>query len=122
MLVLTLSTQASAADSYANLYDSNSPTGGISAMMQHVDDGDHFRVHDWHSDGHGVRGYLDVVDAVYGGYRRVHSSYNGKGAGTYTEFSYNVLEGKQYRMRVCTVDGLEDTTPVRCSADVVFHE
>jgi hypothetical protein len=122
VLVLAMSTQASAADSYAQLYDSSSPTGGISAMMQHVDDGDLFRVHDWHSDGHGVRGRLDVADPIYGGYRRVHDSYNGMGAGTYSEFFYNVLEGKGYQMHVCTVDGREDSTPVACSAKVSFQE
>jgi hypothetical protein len=113
-LVLAMSTQASAADSYVNL--------SHVASMQHVDDGDRFRVWDYHADGHGVRGRLDKFDAAWGGWVRVHDSYNGGGAGTYSEFTYNVLEGKNYRMQVCTVDGLEDSFPTACSTWLTFEE
>ncbi|MFJ4331836.1 MULTISPECIES: hypothetical protein [unclassified Streptomyces] len=122
-LVLGLGTQASAysGDQWVDLVDSGSPVG-IAASMYHVDNGDHFRVYDFHADGHGVRGHLQIFDARQGGWVEVHSSYNGKGAGKYTEFTYNVLSTKQYRMKVCTADGIEDSTPVRCSKYYTFSE
>jgi predicted lipoprotein with Yx(FWY)xxD motif len=110
-LVLAMSTQASAADTYVHLDDR--------ASMQHVDDGDHFRVWDYHADGHGVRGYLQ---AGYASWTPVHTSYNGGGAGTYSEFTRDVVSVYQYRMKVCLVDGIEDTSPGPCSDWLIFRE
>jgi hypothetical protein len=87
--------------------------------MQHIDDGDHFRVWDYHADGHGVRGYLQQA---YGSWQQVYSSYNGGGAGTYSEFTRDVVSGSSYRMKVCLVDGVEDTSPGPCSDWKYFQE
>lgn len=111
LLVLAMSTQASATDSWVHLDDR--------ASMQHIDDGDHFRVWDYHADGHGVRGYLEVAYSSWG---PVHSSYNGGGAGTYSEFTHDIVKIYSYRMKVCLVDGIEDTSPGPCSAWKIVHE
>ncbi|WNO70214.1 hypothetical protein [Streptomyces sp. AM8-1-1] len=59
--------------------------------MQHVDSGDKFRVYEWHADGHGVRGYLQVLTSS-GSWVQLHTSYNGNGAGKgHTEFTRDVL-------------------------------
>ncbi|MFF8983812.1 hypothetical protein ACF08E_10530 [Streptomyces globisporus] len=123
LLVLGMASSASAysGDQWVDLDDSGSPLG-IAASMYHVDNGDKFRVYDFHADGHGVRGHLQVLDPRLGGWQPIHSSYNGKGVGKYTEFSYDVVSNKQYRMKVCTVDGIEDSTPVKCSGYYKFSE
>ncbi|MFC8536465.1 hypothetical protein ACFUJY_21285 [Streptomyces sp. NPDC057249] len=121
-LVLGASSSAFAysGDQWVDLVDSGSPVG-ISASMYHVDNGDKFRVYDFHADGHGVRGYLQVLD-INGSWTQLHTSYNGKGAGKYTEFSRDVVSKFNYRMKVCTFDGIEDTSPVRCSKWYTFSE
>jgi hypothetical protein len=98
-----------------------------SATMIHVDNGDSFRVYDDRADGHGVRGCLDVYNPNAASYSRVHCSYNGKGINTYSYFEHDVKQeidsvGVWYRMRVCTVDGAEDQTPVACSEWKRFEE
>jgi len=86
--------------------------------MQHVDDGDEFRIYDLAADGHGVRGTLLNADFV-----SLKSSYNGNGSdapwANYTHFAYNILSGKTYYMRICIVDGASDTTPLKCATQRV---
>ncbi|GAB3945091.1 hypothetical protein GCM10027614_36310 [Micromonospora vulcania] len=90
------------------------------ASMQHVDDGDYFRVHDKLSDGHGVRGYL--YSWTGNDYTLVMSKYNGSGTGTYTQMQYDVWGTNFYAMKVCSVDGSGDTSPGPCSPMKYFSE
>jgi hypothetical protein len=96
------------------------------ARMIHVDNGDTFRVYDDRADGHGVRGWLEVnaFDPSGGGATWIHqhTSYNGGGLDSYSYFEKDVEPVLPYRMKVCTVDGADDTTPVACSAWKVFYE
>ncbi|TXS51002.1 hypothetical protein EAO77_24065 [Streptomyces sp. t39] len=108
-------------NTWVYLNNSSAPNG-YSAAMVHVDDGDLFRVYDNFSDGRGVRGYLDILKPEEGGYVRVHSSYNGNGYISYSQFPYDVVSTRTYRMKVCTVDGMEDSTPAACSSWVRFSE
>jgi hypothetical protein len=39
-----------------------------------------------------------------------------------TVFSYDAKNGTYYYMRVCTVDGASDVTPLRCSSNKVLTE
>jgi hypothetical protein len=87
--------------------------------MQHVDDGDYFRVWDYHKDGHGVRGWLE---GAYSTWHPVHTSYNGGGAGTYSEFQRDIMTMYSYRMKVCLVDGAEDAYPTTCTLWKTFQE
>ncbi|MEV4755582.1 hypothetical protein AB0J86_10795 [Micromonospora sp. NPDC049559] len=115
--VLGSATPAFAADTWVSLVNSQTAV----ASMQHVDDGDYFRVYDKLADGHGARGYLyhyaSPVDMTL-----VATKYNGSGAGTYTQFQYDVWELNTYAIRVCSVDGSEDTSPGPCSPFRNFTE
>ncbi|GGY16269.1 hypothetical protein GCM10010358_80000 [Streptomyces minutiscleroticus] len=108
-------------NTWAYLYNSNSPYG-TSAQMVHVDDGDIFRIYDTYADGHGVRGTLQRYNSVTGNYETVKSKYNGGGYISYAQFTFDVWSVNSYRMRVCTVDGEGDETPVACSAWKSFTE
>lgn len=109
-IVFGTSTPAFAGDTWVSLV--NSYTGV--AAMQHVDDGDKFRVYDQLKDGRGAKGYLYVwispTDRSL-----IATKYNGNGAGTYTEFQYNVLEGLTYSMVICSVTSSGDTSMSRCA-------
>ncbi|MGW7288025.1 hypothetical protein ACWGH4_21335 [Streptomyces sp. NPDC054847] len=123
VLALGLSAEASAYSGNTWVYLNNSSApNGHSAAMVHVDDGDIFRVYDNYADGRGVRGYLDEFKVEQGGYVRIHSSYNGSGYISYSQFQYDVKAGRKYRMKVCTVDGIEDSIPAACSSYKVFSE
>lgn len=64
---------AQAGDTLNRLY------GDLIAELIHHDDGDVFTVHDWHSDGQGVRGTLYIADED-GEQESLVSVYNGLGA------------------------------------------
>src|SRR5690606_15013593 len=68
--------------------------------MQHVEDGDTFRVYDSYADGYGVEGCVQL-HSPKGGWITQRCKHNGEGAGTYVSFGYDVLEGLIYRMRLC---------------------
>ncbi|WP_157630589.1 hypothetical protein [Kribbella catacumbae] len=100
---------AFAADNSVVVY---SNTGNVTGKLTHIDDGDQFRVYDMYADGHGVRGIL--FDANF---KVLATAYNGKGAsGGYTSFGYDIKGGNTYYMRICTVDGADDTTG-RCNEE-----
>ncbi|MEV4758657.1 hypothetical protein AB0J86_26635 [Micromonospora sp. NPDC049559] len=113
------STPASAYAGDTWVYLRNS-SGTKVASMQHVDDGDYFRTYDNLADGHGARGYLYSWTGY--DYTLIMTSYNGKGAGTYTQMQYDVWSTNFYAMRVCSVDGSEDTSPGPCSDYKYFSE
>jgi hypothetical protein len=72
---------------------------------------DYAVVHDYCSDGHGVRAYA-WLDGFYLG-----SKYNGNGhagAPVYWDPFGNVLAGDVVGLQVCLVDGSGDTTPSKC--------
>lgn len=102
---------AFAADNSVLVY---SKTGDVMAKMTHIDDGDQFRVYDMDADGHGARGVLfDANGKVLG------TVYNGKGAGGgYTSFGYDIKGGNTYYMKICSVDGADDTTG-RCNQETL---
>ena len=68
--------------------------------MQHVEDGDTFRVYDSYADGYGVEGCVQL-HSPKGGWITQRCKHNGEGADTYVSFGYDVLEGLIYRMRLC---------------------
>ncbi|MFD7406728.1 hypothetical protein ACFV7R_29535 [Streptomyces sp. NPDC059866] len=107
---------AFAADTWVNLYKSSTKV----ASMQHVDDGDYFRVYDNYADGHGVRGYLYSWTGY--DYTLIMTKYNGSGTGTYAQMQYDVWGTNFYAMQVCSVDGSEDTSPGPCSEMKYFSE
>ncbi|MGR6320114.1 hypothetical protein Q2K19_25290 [Micromonospora soli] len=86
-----------------------------------MDDGDYFRVYDQLADGHGAKGYLWVYTSPTDK-SLIATKYNGNGAGTYTQFQYNVLEIFTYAMMVCSVDGANDPSPGPCSPGKNFTE
>lgn len=98
---------AYAADSSVYVF---AATGNPAGKITHIDDGDQFRVYDMKADGHGVRGVL--FDANF---KVLKTVYNGNGAsGGYTSFGYDIKGGNTYYMRICVVDGADDTTG-RCN-------
>ncbi|TXS51003.1 hypothetical protein [Streptomyces sp. t39] len=105
-------------NTWVYLNNSSAPNG-YSAAMVHVDDGDLFRVYDNYADGYGVRGYLEVNTS---GWVQLHSSYNGKGYISYSQFERDVVGNNSYRIKVCTFSGIEDTSPSACSGWKYFQE
>lgn len=89
-------------------------SGAVRASMTHIDDGDDFEVWDWSADTYGVRGTLQQWHPSGSGWYDVKSVYNGLGSGHKVTFGYDVLELSSYRMKLCNVNGANDTTPVRC--------
>ncbi|MGH3240286.1 MAG: hypothetical protein ACRDNL_07885 [Spirillospora sp.] len=86
----------------------------LAASMLHVDsDPDKFYIKDSKADGHGVRGTLQLLET--GTWRNLKSMYNGNGKGTAVTMPRDITDGYTYRMRICTVDGAGDTTPVQCA-------
>lgn len=77
---------------------------------------DYLVIHDYCSDGHGVRGYA-WLNGVYMG-----SKYNGNGlagaAVIFDPFTHaggtNVVGGDLVTIQACLVDGANDTTPFNC--------
>jgi hypothetical protein len=124
VIALGFTGEAVAYDGNTVVYLGNSSSS--SARMIHVDNGDSFRVYDDRADGHGVRGWLEVgvpdPAGTTSGWNHLHTSYNGGGLDSYSYFERDVRAPYPYRMKVCTVDGAEDTTPVACSAWKVFYE
>jgi hypothetical protein len=116
-IVLGTSSPALAGDTWVSLVNSQTAVAG----MQHVDDGDYFRVYDQLADGHGAKGYLYVYTSPTD-MSLIATKYNGNGAGTYTQFQYNVLELITYAMKVCSVDGPNDSSPGPCSRVRNFTE
>jgi hypothetical protein len=112
-LAAGIAAPAQAADVSARLTD---PGGLLIGEVIHHDADDVFTVHDWHQDGHGVRGSIYLVED--GEWVLLKSSYNGRGSGTYTTFEWNVLTGEDYVMEVCSVDGANDPE----ANDCVFEE
>ncbi|KAB8164646.1 hypothetical protein FH609_018200 [Streptomyces sp. 3MP-14] len=85
--------------------------GTVVGAMTFRDDGDHFFVWDVEADGHGVRGELRHVNG-----ERLDWAYDGTGAdSTIAHFQYDIKEDIYYYLRVCTVDGANDTTPTNCN-------
>lgn len=107
---------ASAANSQVVLYDS---ANDLAASMLHMDDGDKYYIKDHKPDGHGVRGTIQLLES--GTWRNVASMYNGNGSGTAVTLWHDVYEGNTYRMRICTVDGAGDTTPVACAYKALYE-
>ncbi|MFE5027525.1 hypothetical protein ACFRAO_30410 [Streptomyces sp. NPDC056656] len=105
-MVMVAAGTATAADLDVNVYRGGTAVG----FIRHIDDGDYFRVFDIDTDGHGVRGWLLNSELT-----PLQSAYVGGGSGDWTTFQHNVLEGKTYYMKVCTVDGASDTTPIDCN-------
>ncbi|MEW1686093.1 hypothetical protein [Streptomyces sp. NPDC093594] len=124
VIALGFSGEAAAYDGNTVVYLGTSTSSA--ARMIHVDNGDTFRVYDDRSDGHGVRGWLEVNAPDPGGsgsqWVHQHTSYNGGGLDSYSYFYKDVQSPFPYRMKVCTVDGPDDTTPVACSAWKTFYE
>lgn len=69
--------------------------------MQHVDDGDSFRVYDSNRDGYSVEGCLQTYTPRTG-WVTLRCKNNDSGAGTYESFSYDVITGLIYQMRLCS--------------------
>lgn len=115
VLSFGLATPAHAADSWVAVWDGGDPLGQFS----HIDDGDTFKLVDLKADGHGVRAWLFNSNL-----RQIKTIYNGKGAANYesVSFQYDIKSGTYYYMRVCTVDGASDVTPLKCSSDKVITE
>ncbi|MEV6393921.1 hypothetical protein AB0M39_03925 [Streptomyces sp. NPDC051907] len=111
-MVMIAAGTASAADDDLNVYDGGTAVG----FIRHIDDGDSFRTFDIDSDGHGVRGWL-----LNSRGETIKTSYVGGGSGAYTTFQYDILEGRKYFMKVCTVDGSGDTTPIDCATDELYE-
>lgn len=110
LTIVATGSAASAADAYLYVYNTETAGGSI----QHLDDGDHFRVKDLDGDGKGVRGYL--LDANH---NTLKSVYNGNGAeGVHVTFLYDVVAGRTYYLAVCLVDGVNDTTG-RCTEKAI---
>ncbi|MET8908120.1 hypothetical protein [Micromonospora sp. NPDC004551] len=116
-IVLGVGSPAFAGDTWVSLVNSQT----VVASMQHVDDGDYFRVYDKLADGHGVRGYLYHYNSP-ADKTLVATKYNGGGSGSYAQFQYDVWELNTYAMMVCTVDGANDTSPGPCSPIRNFTE
>ena len=66
------------------------------SAMQHVDDGDSFRVYDSSRDGHSVEGCLQTYTPRTG-WVTLRCGNNDSGADTYESFSYDVITGLIYR-------------------------
>ncbi|MEV7570564.1 hypothetical protein [Streptomyces tanashiensis] len=91
--------------------------GKLAGALHFYDDGDDFGLFDYLADGHGVRAYIEVSAGTEHWYEW-GSFYNGKGAdaGGVYKTDGNLYSINVYRMKVCTVDGASDTTPIKCSA------
>lgn len=97
---------AQAADCYCSY-----ASGTVVGEVTFVDDDDRFYVWDTYADGHGVRGYL-----LNANFKQLATAYDGSGAdSTIASFHYDVKDGVDYWLRVCTVDGASDTTGSSCS-------
>ncbi|WP_051393476.1 hypothetical protein [Glycomyces arizonensis] len=96
-MIAGLSSPAMAGDTWLIASDIDGRQVGA---MQHVDDGDDFRVYDSWADGYGIEGCVQLYSPK-GGWITQRCKHNGEGAGSYVTFGYNVLEGLAYRMRLC---------------------
>jgi len=96
--VIGVSSPALAGDTYLILSDRD---GRQVAHMVHVDDGDIFKIYDDQADGYGPTGYLQVWTPTAAEWVTLKSKHNGSGDGNPVSFEFNVLEGIQYRMRLC---------------------
>jgi hypothetical protein len=96
-LIAGTGSAAFAADTWLILSDNDGRQVGA---MQHVDDGDSFRVYDSLKDGYSVEGCLQAYSPK-GGWVTLRCKNNDSGAGTYESFSYDVITGIPYRMRLC---------------------
>ncbi|WP_100839369.1 hypothetical protein [Kitasatospora fiedleri] len=119
LVVGVTSSPAFATDQNLYLYSGNTIVGGL----KFIDDGDDWELWDYYADGHGVRAYIQVR-ATGNWYDWDNGSwYNGKGAGTMVKKTDgNLYSINDYRAQVCTVDGANDKTPVRCSAWMYVNE
>ncbi|MEV7570565.1 hypothetical protein [Streptomyces tanashiensis] len=92
--------------------------GKLAGALHFYDDGDDFGLFDYLADGHGVRAYVEKSESPWA------SWYNGKGAdaGGVYKTDGNLYSIYTYKMRVCTVDGASDTTPVGCSEWEYIYE
>lgn len=107
-LAVAIPSSAQAADSWLFIPSDHEYGLYEPASMMHFDNGDEFIIWDKYADGHGVLG------SVYFNGSAVAAKYNGLGANRSVSFTYNILEGKKYEMRLCLVDGASDPTPSRC--------
>ncbi|MFE0106804.1 hypothetical protein [Streptomyces sp. NPDC059009] len=111
MLVAGTAGTAVAGNTQVVLYDRSND---LAASMLHLDpDPDKVYIKDSKSDGHGVRGTLQILET--GTWRNLKSKYNGDPAPSYAVMFRDIIDGYTYRMRICTVDGASDTTPVQCA-------
>ena len=88
------------------------------ATLYFVDSTDTFRLWDACADGHGVRSQVQGADIINGSWVTMRpGTHYVAGDGVSTQFNIpgGVPLGSAFRMRVCTVDGAGDTTPVACS-------
>lgn len=97
-LIAGTGSAAFAADTWLILSDIDGRQVGA---MQHVDDGDSFRVYDSLRDGKSVEGCLQSWTPRTG-WITLRCKNNDSGAGTYETFSYDVITGIPYRMRLCS--------------------
>ncbi|MFF3610093.1 hypothetical protein [Streptomyces sp. NPDC002463] len=113
-LLVGIATPASATDQAVYLYSG----GKLAGALHFYDDGDDFGLFDYLADGHGVRAYVEKSESPWA------SWYNGKGAdaGGVYKTDGNLYSIYTYKMRVCTVDGASDTTPVACSEWEYIYE
>lgn len=102
MLLLSLgpmSATASAVETGTTTVTNN--YGGIKrGTFSHIDDGDHFSVCDLNPDGHGVSGTLLKREPITGDYSIKKSQSDGGDAGC-DSFTFNIIVGDTYIMRVC---------------------
>jgi hypothetical protein len=95
-LIAGTGSAASAGDTWLILSDIDGREVGA---MQHIDSNDSFRVYDSNADGRSVEGCLQALTPS--AWVTLRCKNNDSGAGTYESFSYDVLTGIQYRMRLC---------------------
>lgn len=117
VIVLGASTPAFAANQNVNLYVNSVLRGSL----YFYEDGDRFGLWDDSADGHGTRAYVEYWRDPAITYYPLASWYNGAGAHNSVYKTVDLNTSDTYRMKVCTVDGSGDTTPVNCSAWKVFQ-
>lgn len=124
VVAISFSGAASASDHSVSLNNSSvNCRGSIGgphevASLYFVDSSNTFRLWDACADGHGVRSQIQGADTIDGSWVTMRPGTHyvaGDGVSTHFTIPGGVPLGSAFRMRVCTVDGASDPTPVACS-------
>lgn len=124
VVAISFSGAASASDHSVSLNNSSvNCRGSIGgphevAKLYFVDSSDTFRLWDSCADGHGVRSQIQGANIIDGSWVTMRPGTHyvaGDGVSTQFKIPGGVPLGSAFRMRVCTVDGASDPTPVKCS-------